>query len=84
MERLLDTVLMGQEADYEQAGEDGQRQAEAVTLMTLHVAKGLEFPAVFICGVEDGLIPYRERDEDLAEERRLFYVGLSAHETRWC
>jgi superfamily I DNA/RNA helicase len=77
MDRLLDTVLMGREADYERAGGDGQRQAEAVTLITLHAAKGLEFPVVFVCGVEDGLIPYRERDADLAEERRLFYVGLT-------
>ncbi len=45
--------------------------------MTLHAAKGLEFPVVFICGVEDGLIPFRERDADLEEERRLFYVGLT-------
>ena len=63
---------------------DSQLKRNAIVLMTLHSAKGLEFQAVFICGVEDGLIPYRERDEDLAEERRLFYVGLSAHETRWC
>ena len=77
MARLLDVVLLGQEEDYERAGGEGARQAEAVTLMTLHAAKGLEFPVVFICGVEDGLIPYRERDADLAEERRVFYVGLT-------
>ncbi len=77
MDRLLDTVLLGREADYERAGGKDRRQAEAVTLMTLHAAKGLEFPVVFICGVEDGLIPYRERGADLAEERRLFYVGLT-------
>ncbi len=75
MAQLLDTVLLGREADYERAGGDGR--PEAVTLMTLHAAKGLEFAVVFICGVEDGLIPYRERGADLAEERRLFYVGLT-------
>jgi DNA helicase-2/ATP-dependent DNA helicase PcrA len=46
----------------------------------LHAAKGLEFPVVFICGVEDGLVPFREREADLAEERRLFYVGMTRAE----
>ena len=53
---------------------------EKVALMTMHAAKGLEFPVVFICGCEDGLIPYhRKEDEkgDLLEEKRLFYVGLT-------
>jgi uncharacterized protein (TIGR00375 family) len=76
LEELLDTLLLGREADYERAG-DGTARGEAVTLMTLHAAKGLEFPVVFICGVEDGLIPFREREADLQEERRLFYVGLT-------
>jgi superfamily I DNA/RNA helicase len=77
VERLLDTVLVGKEADCERAGNEGARTPEAVTLMTLHAAKGLEFPVVFVCGVEDGWVPYRDRGADLAEERRLFYVGLT-------
>ena len=55
-------------------------QENRVTLMTLHSAKGLEFPIVFITGLEDGLFPlYRSLDnrKDLEEERRLFYVGLT-------
>ncbi len=54
--------------------------ADAVTLMTLHNAKGLEFPVVFITGLEDGLFPLaRAYDEPalLEEERRLFYVGIT-------
>lgn len=52
---------------------------DAVTLMTLHSAKGLEFPVVFITGLEDGLFPILRADgeSDLEEERRLFYVGIT-------
>jgi len=54
-------------------------KADAVALMTLHMAKGLEFKAVFITGVEEGLIPYtmNKEDVDTEEERRLFYVGMT-------
>ena len=55
-------------------------QTNRVTLMTLHASKGLEFPVVFITGLEDGLFPMysaMEVKEKLEEERRLFYVGLT-------
>ncbi|TET81164.1 ATP-dependent DNA helicase PcrA, partial [candidate division TA06 bacterium] len=53
---------------------------EAVTLMTAHNAKGLEFPVVFISGLEDGLFPHSssfESPSELEEERRLFYVSMT-------
>ncbi|NIA08248.1 MAG: UvrD-helicase domain-containing protein [Nitrospiraceae bacterium] len=48
---------------------------EAVSLLSIHAAKGLEFPVVFLIGCEDGIIPWKEADQE--EERRLFYVGLT-------
>lgn len=64
--------------------EAGDMQAEShepsVNLMTLHAAKGLEFPVVFLVGLEEGVFPGRQSSDDpakLEEERRLFYVGLT-------
>ena len=59
---------------------DEKSSADAVTLMTLHAAKGLEFPVVFIVGMEEGLFPSSrcmEDAADLEEERRLAYVGMT-------
>ncbi len=59
--------------------------SDAVTMMTLHNAKGLEFPVVFITGLEDGLFPLsRAYDEpaEMEEERRLFYVGITRAEDK--
>ena len=63
--------------------ESGEGQAseweDGVQMMTLHSAKGLEFPVVFLCGMEDGLFPHQRSITDvdgLEEERRLCYVGM--------
>ena len=60
-------------------------RAERISLLTLHAAKGLEFPVVFIAGCEDGLLPLkwgRLDPTDLEEERRLFYVGVTRARTK--
>jgi superfamily I DNA/RNA helicase len=60
-------------------------RSERVALMTMHAAKGLEFPVVFICGCENGYIPLQRSGKtqaDTAEERRLFYVALTRAKER--
>jgi DNA helicase II / ATP-dependent DNA helicase PcrA len=76
----VDRLSLLSEADEE----SGTRNAK-VWLMSMHAAKGLEFPVVFIAGMEEGLFPHSRSSEDedeLEEERRLFYVGMTRAEQR--
>jgi DNA helicase-2/ATP-dependent DNA helicase PcrA len=71
---FLETVALVSDSDEIEG--DGTR----VSLMTLHTAKGLEFPAVFVVGLEDGIFPHSRslgEPDELEEERRLFYVGIT-------
>ncbi|MDR3238913.1 MAG: UvrD-helicase domain-containing protein [Clostridiales bacterium] len=75
---MLQTLAFGSESDFTRSGGKTYHK-DAVTLSTLHGAKGLEYPVVFLCGLNDGSMPRWDRDGtcDLEEERRLFYVGAT-------
>ncbi|MFD8384097.1 DNA helicase PcrA [Streptomyces sp. NPDC059679] len=67
-------------ADSDQIPDDDTEGAGVITLMTLHTAKGLEFPVVFLSGMEDGVFPHMRalgQTKELEEERRLAYVGIT-------
>ena len=79
MERFLSELALGTEVD------TWDPRADRISLLTLHAAKGLEFPVVFIAGCEDGLLPLtwgKPDPADLDEERRLFYVGVTRARTK--
>ncbi|MFI6453926.1 DNA helicase PcrA [Streptosporangium amethystogenes] len=79
---FLEQVSLVADADQIPAADGGQG---VVTLMTLHTAKGLEFPVVFLTGMEDGVFPHMRslgEPKELEEERRLAYVGITRAEQR--
>ncbi len=78
LERFLAEVGLGAEVD------TWDPRAEGVSLLTLHASKGLEFPVVFLVGCEDGLLPltWPGSEPDAAEERRLFFVGITRARSR--
>lgn len=78
MPQMLDALAFGRESDIVRSS--GRRyNLNAVSMMSLHAAKGLEFPVVFLCGMNEGLMPFvgRHGHCDEAEERRLLYVGMT-------
>ncbi len=84
LELFLENVALVGGADTAQTSEDGrlvtEENKDAVTLITLHAAKGLEFPVVFIVGMDEGSLPHArsiDKPEQLEEERRLAYVGFT-------
>ena len=83
---FLDQVALITDMEQQSSGEGkGRSTANSVTLMTLHNAKGLEFPVVFMAGMEEGLFPHSrsaESDEELEEERRLCSVGRTRAKER--
>ncbi len=79
LEDFLERVSLVADADQIPDGDEAQ-DAGVVTLMTLHTAKGLEFPVVFLTGMEDGTFPHMRAladNKELEEERRLAYVGIT-------
>ena len=77
---FLENVALVSDVDGLKGGDDSGLDADAITLITLHQAKGLEYDAVFLVGLEDGMLPHSRSLEDpaqLEEERRLLYVGMT-------
>jgi DNA helicase-2/ATP-dependent DNA helicase PcrA len=71
LEQFLQQLQLGPYTDI------ARLKADAVSLLTIHASKGLEFPVVFIAGAEEGIMPVLRKDTPIEEERRLFYVALT-------
>jgi DNA helicase-2/ATP-dependent DNA helicase PcrA len=82
---LTDLALIADIDSMNKDEEDAEKSKDAVVLMTMHSAKGLEFPVVFIIGMEESVFPHSRAladNEELEEERRLAYVGITRAEKR--
>ena len=77
---FLENVALVSDVDGLKGGDDAESEEEGITLITLHQAKGLEYDAVFLVGLEEGMLPHSRSVDDptqIQEERRLLYVGIT-------
>ena len=87
LESFLEKITLAEEW---RRRKDGEEEQDAVTLLTVHAAKGLEFPVVFLTGTEQNLFPHERsiKERNIAEERRLFYVAVTRAKRElfisWC
>jgi superfamily I DNA/RNA helicase len=82
---FLDAISLFDEDGPGQQDKDKKLASDSVTLMSLHASKGLEFPVVFLVGMEEGFLPHKKSIDvtfDIAEERRLCYVGITRAQRR--
>ncbi|WAH36457.1 DNA helicase PcrA [Alicyclobacillus dauci] len=80
LEQFLTDVALVADSDLNKGKPEQEETDDGVTMMTLHSAKGLEFPVVFLVGLEEGIFPHKralDSEEEMEEERRLCYVGVT-------
>jgi len=85
LEEFLENVALVQEVESRQEKLADESHEGAITLMTMHAAKGLEFPVVFVAGMEEGIFPHSRslmEKQEMEEERRLAYVAMTRAKDR--